>query len=427
MANLKYGSTGDEVKQLQEALGFTGSDVDGIFGKKTQQAVIDYQTNNGLAVDGIAGEKTLGKLYGTSNNNGTAAGAGSQDTNAGTGGDTGAGFTYDSFQHESFDATGDEQINQAWDILQQNNASKPGSYTSVWQDEADSYLSQYQNRDPFSYDFNADALYQQYKDQYIQQGQMAMMDTMGQAAAMTGGYGNSYAQTAGQQMYNQYLGQLNAVIPELYQMAYDRYTQEGQELLAMYDLYMGRENQEYGRYQDSLSNWYQEDARLTNNYNTLYDRKWNEYLEDKTTAREDYLTGRSEAFDAWQTQQNQKFQSEEAQKDRDFTASENEKSRAASRSSSSVVTEKPVTASLSDLNSMHETLAALSKRGQYDAVASRIDEWERNKIIDSATADSLYAMYGIDPNKKTTDTSVMPNMKIYGGGGGGGTSYIEPR
>ena len=55
------------------------------------------------------------------------------------------------------------------------------------------------NRDKFQYDLNGDALYQQYKDRYIQQGKQAMMDTMGQAAALTGGYGNSYAQKAGQQ------------------------------------------------------------------------------------------------------------------------------------------------------------------------------------------------------------------------------------
>jgi hypothetical protein len=339
MANLKYGSTGDEVKQLQESLGFTGNDVDGIFGKKTQQAVIDYQKANGLTVDGIAGKNTLGKLYSTGSNNtggnagGTAGGTADVNTNTDAGEAKQPEFTYDSFQHDSFDAMGDEQIKQAWDILQQNQASKPGSYTPVWQDEADAYLSQYQNRDPFSYDPNSDALYLQAKDNYIQQGRMAMMDTMGQAAAMTGGYGNSYAQTAGQQAYNQHLTQLNEIVPELSQMAFDRYTQEGQELLAMYDLYMNREAQEYGRYQDSLWNWYQENAMLTDNYNTLYDRGWDKYLDEKNTAYDDYSTGRSEAFSQWQTQQNQKFQSEEAQKDRDFTASENEKSRAAAKKS----------------------------------------------------------------------------------------------
>jgi murein DD-endopeptidase MepM/ murein hydrolase activator NlpD len=79
------------------------------------------------------------------------------------------------------------------------------------------------NREDFSYDLNGDALYQQYKDRYIQQGKMAMQDTMGQAAALTGGYGNSYASTAGNQAYQGYLQGLNDVIPELQQIAYDRY------------------------------------------------------------------------------------------------------------------------------------------------------------------------------------------------------------
>lgn len=344
MANLKYGSSGSEVEKLQNALIEAGYDVggtgaDGVFGNKTAAAVKQYQKDNGLAVDGIAGKNTLGKLYSTGSNNSSSADvtAKTENGNAGanaaetpTGQVTSAnGFTYGDFQYDDFDAMGNEQIKQAWDILQQNQTNKPGSYTPVWQDEADAYLSQYQNRDPFSYDFNSDALYQQYKDQYIQQGQMAMMDTMGQAAAMTGGYGNSYAQTVGQQVYNQHLGQLNAIIPELSQMAFDRYTQEGQELLNMYDLYMNREAQEYGRYQDSLNNWYQENAVLTDSYNTLYDRGWNEYLTGRESAYNEYLTDRNEAFT-----------SSEAQKDRDFTASENEKSRAASKSTGGGSTQK---------------------------------------------------------------------------------------
>ena len=89
----------------------------------------------------------------------------------------------------------------------------------------------YKNRPNFEYDFNADALYQQYKDKYIKQGKMAMADTIGQASAMTGGYGNSYAQSVGNQAYQASLENLNDVIPELYQMAYDRYNQKGQEML----------------------------------------------------------------------------------------------------------------------------------------------------------------------------------------------------
>jgi hypothetical protein len=112
------------------------------------------------------------------------------------------------------------------------------------------YLDEYKNRDPFEYNIDSDALYQQYKENYIQQAQLARDDTMGKAAALTGGYGNSYAQTVGQQTYNQYLNQLNAVTPELYSMAYNRYQQEGNDLLNMYSLYKEREDQAYTREQN---------------------------------------------------------------------------------------------------------------------------------------------------------------------------------
>lgn len=295
MANLAYGSSGSEVKKMQEALVAAGYDVgssgaDGVFGANTQTAVRKYQQDHGLAVDGIAGSNTLGSLYSSN----TAA---TTDQTPVVTAPTTPTFTYDDFSYDPF--TPSDIVNQANALIQQQQANKPGSYTPVWQDEADAYLNQYQNRGPFSYDFNSDALYNQYKDNYIQQGQMAMMDTMGQAAALTGGYGNSYAQTVGQQAYNQYLGQLNNVLPELYQMAHDRYNQEGQELLAMYDLYMDKENQEYGKWRDSVDIWNQDMDRLTDNYNTLYNREYNQYADDKGIAHGDYLIGREEAWDEY--------------------------------------------------------------------------------------------------------------------------------
>lgn len=65
MANLSYGSSGDEVKTLQQNLNSVGNyglDVDGAFGPKTQAAVRDYQSKNGLAVDGIYGPNTSASL-----------------------------------------------------------------------------------------------------------------------------------------------------------------------------------------------------------------------------------------------------------------------------------------------------------------------------------------------------------------------------
>ncbi len=58
----KYGSRGDEVKQIQTKLknwGYYSGSVDGIYGSGTLSAVKSFQRKNGLTVDGIAGTKTL--------------------------------------------------------------------------------------------------------------------------------------------------------------------------------------------------------------------------------------------------------------------------------------------------------------------------------------------------------------------------------
>lgn len=108
---------------------------------------------------------------------------------------------------------------------------------------SEDYLRQLADRREkgFSYDMNADYLYQLYKDQYMRQGKLAMEDTMGKAAAMTGGFGNTYAERTGQSTYNQYLQQLNDRVPELYQLALNKYQMEGDELKDMYSILANRE------------------------------------------------------------------------------------------------------------------------------------------------------------------------------------------
>lgn len=107
----------------------------------------------------------------------------------------------------------------------------------------DEALQAYLNQEDFQYDLNGDALYRQYKDRYMEMGKAAMQDTMGQAAALTGGYGSSYAQSVGQQAYNSYLQQLGDVVPELYQLAYDRYRDKGDRLYKSYQSWAQLEQQ----------------------------------------------------------------------------------------------------------------------------------------------------------------------------------------
>lgn len=123
-------------------------------------------------------------------------------------------------------------------------------YQSQYRDQIQGLYDRIANRKDFTYDVNADAMYQQLKDQYVQGGRMAMMDTMGQAQAMTGGYGNSYAQGVGQQAYHGYLQGLNDQVPNLYQMALNRYIQQGDQMLDQYSMLTAQDAQDYARWQD---------------------------------------------------------------------------------------------------------------------------------------------------------------------------------
>ena len=280
-SQLSYGSHGSDVKTLQELLNQNGYslDVDGIFGSKTQEAVKDYQTKNNLAVDGIAGNETWGSLSGGKTSTGSTSQAGAADMN----------FSYGDYQQS-------ETVQQAYELLQQQMANKPGAYQSQWADQISGLIDQITNRDKFSYDLNGDALYQQYKDQYTQQGKMAMMDTMGQAQAMTGGYGNSYAQAVGQQAYQGYLQKLNEVVPELYGMALDQYNQEGQDLLNQYSLLASQDEQAYGRYRDEVSEYYTQLQQMYDQYNTERDYDYGMWADGRDFAYGQYSDDRAYAY-----------------------------------------------------------------------------------------------------------------------------------
>jgi len=63
---LKFGSRGSAVVKLQQALinkGYLKDKADGIFGPKTEKAVINFQIANGIRIDGIAGKQTQSILY----------------------------------------------------------------------------------------------------------------------------------------------------------------------------------------------------------------------------------------------------------------------------------------------------------------------------------------------------------------------------
>lgn len=125
------------------------------------------------------------------------------------------------------------------------------NYTSAIKDN----LTKVMSNGRFSYNADSDKLFGQYKDSYEKAGQKAMEDTVGNASLLTGGYANSYAVTAGQQAYNEYMQKLSDKIPELEQRAYERYRDDEDSAYRRLGTLMELENTDYGRYRDEVGDY----------------------------------------------------------------------------------------------------------------------------------------------------------------------------
>ena len=172
-------------------------------------------------------------------------------------------------------------------------AEKPGSYTSRWDRELDALYDQIAERKSFSYDLGSDPMYRQYREQYQSAGRLAMENTMGRAASLTGGYGSSYSQQAGQQAYNGYLQKLNEAVPELYAQARSQYDREGSALSERYALLGSREKSDYDRYRDQMSDYYAALSDARSAYQSEAQRSENLALQYAKLANDNYWNERN--------------------------------------------------------------------------------------------------------------------------------------
>lgn len=160
-----------------------------------------------------------------------------------------------------------------------NSLVKP-TYNSKYENTISNLMDKISNREKFSYDFNADPLYQNYKDSYVKLGKEAGINAAATASSLTGGYGNSYATTAASQANQQYLTQLNDVIPQLYSAAMDKYQMETEDLYNQFNMYESEENRLYGQHRDNVSDYYSDWANLQSGYSTaLSNEQWQAEME----------------------------------------------------------------------------------------------------------------------------------------------------
>lgn len=146
-------------------------------------------------------------------------------------------------------------------------------WTPTYQQERADTLAQIQSRKPFSYDPEKDPTYQQYKAQYERGAQQAMQDTMGQVMTRTGGLASSFAQTAGQQSYNATMAQLADKVPELRQLAYQMYLNEGDRLRSDLQMYDSLDSSDAARWHSTVLNPFLSDRAYAKDVeDTLYSR-----------------------------------------------------------------------------------------------------------------------------------------------------------
>lgn len=165
-----------------------------------------------------------------------------------------------------------------------------GDFNSQWSTPLQQSYQDILNRPKFSYDFNSDPIYQGLRDRYVNAGNMANYDTQAQVAANTGGFGNSYAQTAGYQAYANQLNNLMNQIPELAEKNLNRYNDETQQLYNKHNLLSNLEATDYARYRDTVSDAFNDLTYYQNKYQYLNDQDFNYYKNnlDKWLSDRDY-------------------------------------------------------------------------------------------------------------------------------------------
>lgn len=215
-------------------------------------------------------------------------------------------------QNRPGDYSESQRVTDLYNQAQEFDATKPGDYQSRFTGKIDGIMDRILNRETFNYDMNADQLYQQYKEQYTRQGQQAMKDVMGNAAALTGGYGNSYATTVGSQAYQQYMGQMNDKVLDLYQIAYQKYMDEGSNMYNQLGALQSVDDAEYGRYQDRLAQWNTDRDYYTGLYQNernfdygKYQDLWDQYNQDRSYAAGMYQNERDFNYGQYQDKMSQ--------------------------------------------------------------------------------------------------------------------------
>lgn len=177
--------------------------------------------------------------------------------------------------------------------------TKP-TYESKYNNVIEQNLNNILNNKPFSYDFNADPLYKNYKEMYRKQGKEAGLSAQAAAAANTGGYGNSYGVTAGTEANMSVMSQLADRIPELYNAAQTQYQNNLNNNYNKLQTLQSEESRLYNQYRDIVGDYYSDWENLQSGYDIAKNQENTDRAFNYMVERDKILDARYAAEKAYQ-------------------------------------------------------------------------------------------------------------------------------
>lgn len=140
-------------------------------------------------------------------------------------------------------------------------------YQSKYSGQIESLYNNYANN---KFDWSADGSseYQAQKDYYQREGQRSQENVQGAYASNTGGYSNSFAQSAGQRAYGQAMDELAQKIPALRNSALQDWSRQQEQTMDQISMLRGFDNDDYQRFRDTVSDYYDFMTYYENKYST---------------------------------------------------------------------------------------------------------------------------------------------------------------
>lgn len=174
------------------------------------------------------------------------------------------------------------QLDDLYNRVMGYGSYTPGTYSAKYdtkplEGQLAGWLNEIDNYGEFKYDLNSDMLYKQMVDNSVQKGQLAAQDVMANAAALSGGYGNSYAASLGNQAYQQFLTDVNNNIPALQKQALSVWQAGLDQLYGQMDAGSQQLKNLLALEEQNFAQWQANEANAFNAWNAGYQQVLDQY------------------------------------------------------------------------------------------------------------------------------------------------------